>query len=93
MNFSSGELDSLMFVHPEGGKAKIYMGGPVCVQAQSLKCSLELASLMSVYACSQEVVITGDGGVTLGNTVSRCRKRWREMQMSSSLVRAEPPGR
>lgn len=58
MNFTSGELNLLITVHPEGG------GGKCASRLNPLSAGWSSSSLMSVYACSQEVVITGDGGVT-----------------------------
>ena len=45
---------------------------------------------MSVYARSQEVMITGDGGVTQGNTVSRCRRREADQKHKSGPCNKHP---
>lgn len=48
---------------------------------------------MSVYARSRELVITGDGGVTQGNPVSRCRWRaWGGWNLESQMCRVNRTG-
>lgn len=77
VNFTCANVNSVISSHPEGAGSEILTRwGPKCTSRLNLlNAGWSGSGLMSVYARSQEVVITGDGGVTQGNPVSRCR--WR----------------
>lgn len=76
VNLTCVNLNLLISPHAQAGEWNPYKEGAKCASRLNLlNAGWSGSSLMSVYACSQEVVITGDGGVTQGNTVSRCRRR------------------